>query len=185
MLFRSVSQSRYGVFGATFIILSFLLETLSLGEVKRMIFDFGMSFIEITGVFVVLFIGGQMIYREIEGRTIYLMLSKPISRGSILLGKFFGFAMALAIILGLLSTLLSILLILKDAQLDIIYFLAILGIYIKFLSLLAIILFFSTFVSPMVAMFVTGGIYFIGHGVSEILAFAARKGMTELLYLGK
>jgi hypothetical protein len=56
-----------------------------------------------------------------------------------------------------------------------IYFLAILGIYIKFLSLLAIILFFSTFVSPMVAMFVTGGVYFIGHGVSEILAFAARK----------
>ena len=184
-LIRNKLFSLIGVFGATFIILSFLLETLSLGEVKRMIFDFGMSFIEITGVFVVLFIGGQMIYREIEGRTIYLMLSKPISRGSILLGKFFGFAMALAIILGLLSTLLSILLILKDAQLDIIYFLAILGIYIKFLSLLAIILFFSTFVSPMVAMFVTGGIYFIGHGVSEILAFAARKGMTELLYLGK
>jgi hypothetical protein len=37
----------------------------------------------------------------------------------------------------------------------------------------------------MVAMFVTGGVYFIGHGVSEILAFAARKWMTELLYLGK
>lgn len=184
-LIRNKLFSLIGVFGATFIILSFLLETLSLGEVKRMIFDFGMSFIEITGVFVVLFIGGQMIYREIEGRTIYLMLSKPISRGSILLGKFFGFAMALAIILGLLSTLLSILLVMKDAQLDIIYFLAILGIYIKFLSLLAIILFFSTFVSPMVAMFVTGGIYFIGHGVSEILAFAARKWMTELLYLGK
>lgn len=64
--------------GVIFICISFLLETLALGELKRMLYDFGLSFIELTGLAVVLFLGGGMLAREIEGRTIYLMLSKPI-----------------------------------------------------------------------------------------------------------
>ena len=42
-----------------------------------------------------------MIYREIEGKTIYLMLSKPLDRGMILSGKFIGFSVVLiGMILG-------------------------------------------------------------------------------------
>ena len=78
--------------GIIFILVSFALETLALGELRRVLYDFGLSFIEITGLAVILFLGGGMIAREIEGRTIFLMLSKPVSRSSIFLGKFIGFA---------------------------------------------------------------------------------------------
>ena len=66
--------------GGIFILISFALETLALGEITRVLYDFGLSFIELTGFAVILFLGGGMIAREVEGRTIYLMLSKPIAR---------------------------------------------------------------------------------------------------------
>ena len=74
--------------GVVFILISFTLETLALGQLERMLYDFGLSFIELTGLAVILFLGGGMIALEIEGRTIFLMLSKPVSRSSILIGKF-------------------------------------------------------------------------------------------------
>lgn len=126
-----------------------------------------------------------MIFREIEGKTIYLILSKPTPRSNILLGKFFGFSIALFWIILLQTILLSGLLILKWAPLDGIFFLAILGIYLKLLILLAVTLFFSTFVSPMVAMFSTIGVYMIGHGAYDIIEFAIRKNMILLGYIGK
>ena len=62
------------------IALSLGLDSLALGENKRVIVDFGLSFIELSGLAVILFLAGGLIAREIEGRTIYLMLSKPIRR---------------------------------------------------------------------------------------------------------
>ena len=76
--------------GVIFIILTIATDTLSLGESKRMIVDMGLSFIELTGLAIVLFLGGGMLLREIEGRTIYLILSKPIPRGYLIYGKFLG-----------------------------------------------------------------------------------------------
>ncbi len=100
--FREIIRNKFFslivFFGVVFLLISLLLRTLALGEIERMLYDFGLSFIELTGFFVVLFLGGGMLYREIEGRTIYLLLSKPIRRSSILIGKFFGFAMILGLI---------------------------------------------------------------------------------------
>lgn len=94
--FREIIRNKFfgliAFLGIVFILLSLVLDTLALGEVRRVLFDFGLSFIEITGFAIVLFLGGGMIAREIEGRTIYLMLSKPVRRGVIVLGKFVGFS---------------------------------------------------------------------------------------------
>ena len=113
-----------------------------------------------------------MIAREIEGRTIFLMLSKPVARSSIFLGKFVGFAV---VVLGMVifqSAILIGLLLLKGFVLDILIFWAILGILLKLISLLAVILFFSAFTSPMIAMFLTIASYFIGHGGYSMLDYA-------------
>lgn len=79
------------LFACVLIGFSLVLATLSLGEAKRIIVDFGLSMIEIGGLIAVIFVGGQILFREIEGRTIYLILSKPIARKDYILGKFIGF----------------------------------------------------------------------------------------------
>ena len=79
--------------------LSLGLDSLALGENKRVIIDFGLSFLELSGLAVILLLAGGLIAREIEGRTIYLILSKPIRRGAIIFGKFTGFAVVLSLVI--------------------------------------------------------------------------------------
>ncbi len=174
--FREIIRNKFfsliAFLGVVFLLLSIILDTLALGEIRRVLFDFGLSFIELTWFAIILFLWGGMIAREIDGKTIYLMLSKPVSRGSIVLGKFFGFLVVLFLVIVLETTILISILVFKGFVPDMIFFLAVLGIYLKLLSLLALILFFSTFVSPMIAMFMTIASYVIGHSGYTMLEYA-------------
>ncbi len=171
--------------GVIFICISFVLETLALGELKRMLYDFGLSFIELTGVAVILFLGGGMIAREIEGRTIFLMLSKPVPRSSIFLGKFLWFALVVLSMVVFQSLILIGMLLTKGFALDPLLFPAILGITLKLFSLLGLILFFSSFVSPMIAMFLTIASYIIGHSGYAMLDYAHWDNSPIIWYIGK
>jgi len=177
--FREIVRNKFFslilFFGVAFLSLSLILKTLALGEIERMLYDFGLSFIELTGFMIVLFLGGGMLYREIEGRTIYLLISKPIDRSAILLGKFIGFSWILFMIILFLSLILVGLLALNSITIDLLMYAALLGIYLKWLSLLAVILFFSTIASPILSMFVTIATYFIGHNAYVIFDYTSQK----------
>lgn len=151
---------------------TFILDTLSLNQTERVVIDFGLSFIELSGFLVILLLGGGMITREIEGRTIYLLLSKPISRSSILIGKFLWFS-SLLVLLTFLETLCILLLLwFFGFNISLLFFIAIVGILLKLLTLLALILFFSTFISPILALFMTIASYIIGHSGYVVLGHA-------------
>ena len=167
------------------IALSFGLDSLALGETKRVIMDFGLSFIELSGFAVVLFLAGWLIAREIEGRTIYLMLSKPIWRWAIIVWKFLGFAVVLALVVIIEMLVLVWILLIQGIGMDSIFFLAIVGIFLKLLSLLALTLFFSTFVSPGLAMFMTIATAIIGHGWYVVYEYALRFWSTLYLYFAR
>ncbi len=165
--------------------LSLGLDSLALGENKRVIVDFWLSFIELSGLAVILFLAWWLIAREIEGRTIYLMLSKPIRRGMIILGKFVGFSVVLLLVFLIELAILIAILFSQWVILDSIFFLAILGIFLKLLSLLALSLFFSTIVSPGLAMLVTIMSTIIGHGGYTILEYAQRSWDYFYLYFAQ
>jgi Cu-processing system permease protein len=171
--------------GVIFLLMSYALETLALGELERVLYDFGLSFIELTGLAVILFLGGGMIAREIEGRTIFLMLSKPVSRSWIFIGKFIGFATVVLAMVLFQSILLIGLLEYKNFGIDPLMFAALIGIILKLLALLVLILFFSTFVSPLIAMFLTIASYIIGHGGYDMLDYARWEGSLTALYMGR
>lgn len=91
--FREIVRNRFlymiVFFAFVFIIFSVALGKLTLGDDNKIIVDFGLAMIEIFGLVGVLFVGSQLLFREIEGKTIFLILSKPIDRYEFLLGKFF------------------------------------------------------------------------------------------------
>lgn len=127
-----------------------------------------------------------MIAREIEGRTIFLMLSKPISRSSIFLGKFLGFASVMVFMVVFQTALFYGLLSFQGFAIDTLFLPAILGIILKLLALLAVILFFSSFTSPMIAMFLTISVYMIGHSGFMMLDYArSGTGNESMRYLGE
>lgn len=133
----------------------------------------------------ILFLGGGMIAREIEGRTIFLMLSKPISRSSILIGKFIGFSVVVFLMLAFQSAILIGILLFREFPLDSLLFPAIAGIFLKLLALLSVILFFSSFVSPLIAMFLTIATYMIGHSGYMMLEYAGWSHNPALSFIGQ
>lgn len=172
------------VFTCLLIGFSQVLATLSLGQTSRIIIDFGLAMIEFSGLIATVFVGGQILYREIEGKTLYLILSKPIRRSDFILGKFFGFSAVILLILALQTGVLAGLIRFENIPFDPLVFIAIVSIFCKILIAFAAILFFSTFTAPLLAICFTLGIYISGHGLSGVLDMAVRskqEGLAELI----
>ncbi len=161
-------------FACVLIGFSEVLAGLSLGQTNRIILDFWLAMIEIGGLIAVIFVGGQILFKEIEGKTIYLILSKPIARSSFILGKFLGFGATILLITALQAGILTGILFLEHIPLDPLLITAFTAILIKLLSVFAIILFFSTFASPLLSILFTLGVYIAAHSANGVLDMVIR-----------
>ncbi|HRI35897.1 MAG TPA: ABC transporter permease subunit [bacterium] len=160
-------------FGVALIILSLALANLSIGNNDRIVLDFGLAMMEMFGVLAVLYVGSQILFQEIAGRTVYLLFSKPLSRSGYILGKTLGFAAVLAVIFAIEGGLLASILAWRSPEMLSWFFaLVLLAMYLKLVILFAVVLFFSVFVSPVVAMIATLAVYFGAHAAYPIIEFA-------------
>ena len=90
--------------GLALLVISQLATPLAMGEGTRLTVDLGLSAIAMIGLLTVLLIGTSLVAKELERRTIYNLLSRPMPRSSYLVGKWMGLAAALwtvALALGL------------------------------------------------------------------------------------
>jgi ABC-type transport system involved in multi-copper enzyme maturation permease subunit len=172
-------------FGIALIGFSLVLATLSLGQSDKIVVDFGLAMVEIFGIISVIFIGSQLLFREIEGKTVYLILSKPVKRGDFILGKFLGFAAILFFIIFIQSIISTVVFFIAKTPLSVLLFASIGFIYLKLLLLFAIILFFSTFISPLLSILLVMGVYIISHSITTMTDMALRSGNQALLYFSK
>ncbi len=78
------------VFAVLIIGLSTFLSDLSITGPEKMIKDIGLASIDFFGFLIAVLVGITLIYNEIEKRTIYTIISKPIDRSQFILGKYFG-----------------------------------------------------------------------------------------------
>ena len=92
--FREAVRDRvlYGMLALAILMLLFSLALgeLSLGENDRVVADVGMASISFFSVIMAVFLGASLLYKEIERKTLYVILPKPIARYEFLLGKYFG-----------------------------------------------------------------------------------------------
>jgi ABC-type transport system involved in multi-copper enzyme maturation permease subunit len=171
-------------FGIVLIVFSLALASLSLWQTDKIMLDFWLAMIEMFGFISVIFIGSQLIFKEIEWKTIYLILSKPISRYQFILWKFFGFSMILACIVFFQSVIFWILVWYTKTPIDYLVPAAIVFIYLKLLLLFAVILFFSTFISSILSIVLTMLVYIIAHSLNTIIDMAHGKNII-MLNIGK
>src|SRR5947199_3851815 len=99
------------VFALLLIAGAIFLGELSAGQEAKIIVDLGLSAILLFGVFIAIFVGVGLVYKEIERRTLYAILAKPVSRAEFLLGKYLGLCVTLLVNLLVMSVGLSLALI--------------------------------------------------------------------------
>lgn len=174
--FREIARNKYFYiilfFGFLFILLSIILWQISLWNDSKIIIDFWLSMIELFWLVWVLFVWSQLLFNEIEGKTIFLILSKPIKRYEFILWKFLGFSLATFLIIFMQTIIFFWLLFYKNIAIDYMIFWSILNTFLKLEIVLALVFFFSTFMSNMITIITSLLIYFLSHNFSIILDLA-------------
>lgn len=149
-------------FAVSLLVFSTALGSLSLGNVQRIILDMGLSTISWFSAMTAIFIGIGLVYQEIEKKTIFNILSKPLSRTHFLLGRYAGLLLVLAVnLIAMVSALSVVLAFFGGFTMRV---LAAAGyMYLELMILTAVALFFSSITSPMVSALCTVAFYIIGH----------------------
>ncbi|MDD3303128.1 MAG: hypothetical protein PHN31_06245 [Candidatus Gracilibacteria bacterium] len=156
-------------FALIFIAFSISLGKLTIGDDDKVIVDFGLAMIEIFGFLSVLFVGSQLLFKEIEGKTIFLILSKPIKRYEFIIGKFLGFSFCILLIILLQALLFLLVLFIKDIEITKIILFSLFFTALKLEILLSFVFFFSTFMSNILTIIVSVLVYLIAHSFSLLL----------------
>jgi len=163
---------------------SYLMGQLTAGQDVKIIKDLGLAATSIFGLFIAVFIGIGLVSKEVERRSIYSLLSKPITRGQLVLGKYFGLTLTLAVnVAAMAAALYAVLafmvwrlppnatLVLESPPLHPVMLKAVALILVELMLVTALALFFSTFSSPMLSAALTFGLYIVGHYSSDLRHF--------------
>ena len=155
------------------------LGEISAGQEAKIIVDLGLSAILLFGVFIAIFVGVGLVYKEIERRTLYAMLSKPIGRGEFLLGKYLGLCLTLLVNVAIMGVGLSLALVYVRRGWDplaVRIWPAIFLIYIELVILTAVAMLFSAFSSPALSALLAFFVFVIGHFSADLKTLATSMG---------
>ncbi|MDD5761306.1 MAG: ABC transporter permease subunit [bacterium] len=172
--------------------LTFFLADLSVGDLARIIADVGLASIHMFGVVMAVFLGITLVNQEVERKTVYLILSKPVKRFEFILGKTLG----LSVTLGLTTFAMAVVLFLVHlgyrygGRAETGIFLAAAGIYMELVLLTCLATLFSTFTTSVLSAIFTLSLFLIGHITNYLTvvgersnAPAVRIGSEILFYL--
>jgi len=163
---------------------SYLIGQLTAGQDVKIIKDLGLAATAIFGLFIAVFIGIGLVSKEVERRSIYALLSKPIRRHEFIVGKYLGLLFTLAVNVAVMAV--SIYAVLAymawgadevarrswDAPAtDPAMLQAIFLIFVELSVVTAIALFFSTFSTPILSAVFTFGLYLVGHFNADLKNF--------------
>lgn len=156
--------------GLVFVMIAFSLfiGTVSIDQDIRMIIDFSLTAIYLLQIFVAIFIGSMLIYKDVERKTFFLILPKPIKTESIIIGKCLGLTATTFVVTAFSTIALFVILFFKGNNL---YLIPItISVFLSLLESTLIILIsmlFSSMSTPILSAVYTIGFYLIGHS-SEI-----------------
>jgi len=174
-------------------VVAIFIGELSGGQERKVIVDLGLSAVLLFGVFIAIFVGVGLVYKEIERRTIYAVFSKPVGRGEFLVGKYLGLCLTLLVNVVVMGVGVSLALLYVKRGWDPLIttiWPAVLLIYIELMLLTAVALFFSSFSSPIFSAFASLAVFVIGHFTADLKGFAtlfdaaAARGLLTALYYG-
>jgi ABC-type transport system involved in multi-copper enzyme maturation permease subunit len=152
------------------------LGELSGGQERKIIIDLGLSTMLLFGVFISIFVGVGLVYKEIERRTVYAIFSKPISRGEFLIGKYLGLCLTLLVNVVIMGVGVSLALLFVHRgwePLIVTIWPAILLIYLELMIITGVALLFSSFSSPALSALLTFMVFIIGHFSADLKNLAS------------
>ena len=172
------------IFAVLLISASYLIGQLTAGQDVRIIKDLGLTATNVFGLFIAVFIGIGLVAKEVERRSIYAILTKPVRRHELILGKYAGLVLTLAVNVAVMAVafyaVLGYMSWVENEEFkrgweapatDPAMLTAFFLIFVQLALVTAIALFFSTFSSPILSAVLTFGLYVTGHFSTDLNNF--------------
>lgn len=171
-------------FGVLLVCASYLISQMTAGQDLKIIKDLGLAALSLLGLLIAVFIGIALVAKEVDRRSIYGLLSKPVTREQFLLGKYLGLVMTLAVNLTAMTLAFYGVLFYEHVvapdnvraswpapAVDPRLLIAVLLIFAELMIVTAVALFFSTFSSPLLSALLTLGLWVAGRFNADLRNF--------------
>jgi ABC-type transport system involved in multi-copper enzyme maturation permease subunit len=150
-------------FAAICIAFSRFLALLTVGDRIKIVKDVGLASISLFGMLMAILIGTGLVYKEIDKKTIFTVIAKPIHRYQFLLGKYLGLVLTLLVMIVLMSLIFLVLIFVHTLTIEWKLLIAIFFIFIELCILTAVAILFSCFSTPILSSLYSLAFYLIGH----------------------
>lgn len=172
--FREVIRDRILYFIGFFaLLMAFawrLLPEIAVGTHEKIFLDLGLAAIGLLGIIVAVFVGTGLINKEIDKKTILVLIPKPLSRAEFILGKHLGLSGVLAVMLGVMLVIYLLMLLgMKVSFQPLPLIVSVFYLGLELILIAAVAIAFGVFTSSILATLMTFGVYLMGHISKDLI----------------
>ena len=155
------------------IVLSLALQEITVGDRDKVVRSVALGSIAAFGSIISMFLGISLVWKEVERKTVYTILSKPISRWMFVLGKYLGMMMTLVVQVAIMVLVYTILLTAQQSFPPAVVYVSALLLVVELMLLTSWATLFSTYSAPTTAAAFTLAIFLIGHLADDIWLYGS------------
>ncbi len=179
-----------GFFSLLLILAQRIIPEIAAGTHEKILLDVGIGGVSILSLIVAIFVGTALINKEIEKRTILMLIPKPISRAELILGKHLGLTSVLGVMIAIMMTIYLATLSLANIDYPLVALITA-GVYLllELALITAVAILFGVFTSSILATLLSFGVYLMGHFSEDLVELgklsknANIESLTTSLYL--
>ncbi|MCA2554405.1 MAG: ABC transporter permease [Microcystis sp. M04BS1] len=188
--FREVIRDRILYFIGFFaLLMAFawrLLPEIAVGTHEKIFLDLGLAAIGLLGVIVAIFVGTGLINREIDKKTILVLIPKPLSRAEFILGKHLGLSGVLAVMLGVMLVIYLLMLLGMKVSFQVLpLIVSVFYLGLELILIAAVAIAFGVFTSSILATLMTFGVYLMGHISKDLIQLGIISKNANILAITK
>lgn len=169
--FRSKGMVGILLTGIILVVLTTLLANLYIGERVRILQTSGLFIVGLWGLLASVYLGATVVNKEIQDKTIYLFLVRPMSRGTYLVGKWVGILATLFIVFVGISAAFLLNFKMNGGGISTTHIMALICIFMEWCILATFSLMFSTFTTPFLNALFVYSVWMLGHLSNDILVY--------------
>jgi len=163
------------VFAMTLILLTTVMLNTTVFTLDRAVTNFGLGVMSVLLVGLTIYLTVGMLSREIEKRTLFLIISRPVSRQLFVVGRALGVGLTLTVLLLLMAAIYATQVALFEVPPTWAMAAAIGGLWIELMVLASLGIFFSSFAGQLVSGISVLGLYFVGHLTPDLFRWSQRQ----------
>lgn len=153
--------------GIGLMVVTYVATEFTYGVPERVALDFGLGMLSLSSLAISLFMGVNLLSKEIESRTVYMIISRPVPRYAFIMGKILGLMGIQFFNILILGTLTLMATVLMGGKIDPLTFWSIGFTFLESLMLLLLVVFVSLFANTILTVILSLVVLLLGHSIRD------------------